>query len=258
MENNLIEYGVSKLKQSNIDTSLASYLYKYLDDLSIYKEAIEKLTKGIPVQYIIGNVEFFGLKFNVNNNVLIPRFETEELVEKSIKYISKFFDKKVDIVDIGTGSGCIAISIKKNLPCNMDAVDISLDALKVAKNNAKELNADITFYNGDLLKPLTKKYDVIISNPPYISVDEEIMDIVKENEPHLALYADNNGLQKYEEILKNAKNYLNNKSMIIFEIGESQGVRIKEIALYHFPNCKIKIEKDMQGRDRFIFIFNEV
>ena len=258
MENNLIDYGVSRLKQSNIDTSLASYLYKYLDDLSIYKEAIEKLTKGIPVQYIIGNVEFFGLKFNVNNNVLIPRFETEELVEKSIKYINEFFDKKVDIVDIGTGSGCIAISIKKNLPCNMDAVDISLDALEVAKNNAKELNADITFYDGDLLKPLTKKYDVIISNPPYISVDEEIMDIVKENEPHLALYADNNGLQNYEDILKNAKNYLNSKSMIIFEIGESQGVRIKEIALCYFPDCKIKIEKDLQGRDRFIFIFNEV
>lgn len=258
MENNLIEYGVSKLKQSNIDTSLARYLYKYLDDLSTYKEAIEQLTKGIPVQYIIGNVDFFGLKFNVNNNVLIPRFETEELVDKSIKYIKDFFDKKVDIVDIGTGSGCIAISIKKNLSCNMDAVDISLDALEVAKNNAKELNADITFYNGDLLKPLNKKYDVIISNPPYISENEEIMEIVKKNEPHLALYANNNGLEKYEVILKSAKSYLNDKNMIIFEIGEFQGTSIKEIAISFFPNSTIKLEKDMQGRDRFIFIFNEV
>lgn len=258
MDNNLIEYGVSKLKQSNIDTSLASYLYNYLDDLSTYKQAIEQLIKGIPIQYIIGNVDFFGLKFNVNNNVLIPRFETEELVDKSIKYINKFFDKKVDIVDIGTGSGCIAISIKKNLPCNMDAVDISLGALEVAKNNAKELDADISFYNGDLLKPLNKKYDVIISNPPYISENEEIMEIVKRNEPHLALYANNNGLEKYEEILKNAKKYLNDKNMIIFEIGESQGTSIKETALRFFPNSTIKLEKDMQGRDRFIFIFNEV
>ena len=99
------------------------------------------------------------------------------------------------IVDIGTGSGCIAISLKKNLLCSMDAVDISDKALEVAKENAKKLDADIKFYIGDLLKPLIGKYDVIISNPPYIAEDEEVMEIVKANEPHLALYADNEGLK---------------------------------------------------------------
>lgn len=258
MENNLIEYGVSKLKENNIDTELAYYLYKYLNNLDVYKEAIDKLIKGIPVQYIVGNVNFYGLIFDINENVLIPRFETEELVEKSIKYINDFFKNKIDIVDIGTGSGCIAISLKKNLVCNMDAVDISNKALEVAKANAKKLEADINFYNGDLLKPLNKKYDVIISNPPYIADNEEIMEMVKNNEPHIALYADNEGLKNYEEILKNAKSYLKDKSMIIFEIGQMQGIKIREIALNYFPNSTVKIEKDMQGRDRFIFIFNEL
>jgi release factor glutamine methyltransferase len=258
VENNLIEYGVSKLKENNIDTQLAYYLYKYLNNLDVYKEAIDKLIKGIPVQYIVGNVNFYGHIFDINENVLIPRFETEELVEKSIKYINNFFENKVDIVDIGTGSGCIAISLKKNLECNMDAVDISNKALEVAKANAKKLDADIDFYNGDLLTTLYKKYDVIISNPPYIADNEEIMEMVKNNEPHIALYADNEGLKNYEEILKNAKAYLKDKSMIIFEIGQTQGVKIREIALKYFPNSTVKIEKDMQGRDRFIFIFNEL
>jgi release factor glutamine methyltransferase len=258
VENNLIEYGVSKLKENNIDTQLAYYLYKYLNNLDVYKEAIAKLIKGIPIQYVVGNVDFYGLIFDINENVLIPRFETEELVEKSIKYINDFFKNKVDIVDIGTGSGCIAISLKKNLECNMDAVDISNKALEVAKKNAKKLEANIKFYKGDLLTPLDKKYDVIISNPPYIADNEDIMEMVKNNEPHIALYADNEGLKNYEEILKNAKAYLKDKSMIIFEIGQTQGVKIREIALKYFPNSTVKIEKDMQGRDRFIFIFNEL
>lgn len=258
MENNLVEYGVTKLKENNIDTQLAYYLYKYLNNLDVYKEAIDKLIKGIPVQYIVGNVDFYGLIFEVNENVLIPRFETEELVEKTINYIKNFFKNKVDIVDIGTGSGCIAISLKKNLVCNMDAVDISNKALEVANKNAEKLEAEISFYNGDLLNPLNKKYDVIISNPPYIADNEEIMEMVKNNEPHIALYADNEGLKNYEEILKNAKTYLKDKSMIIFEIGQTQGIKIREIALKYFPDSTIKIEKDMQGRDRFIFIFNEL
>lgn len=258
MENNLISYGESKLKEHNLDPKLAKYLYKYLDNLDEYENAIEKLIDGKPVQYIVGNVDFYGLELKVNENVLIPRFETEELVDKTIKYVNKYFKEKIDVVDIGTGSGAIAIALKSNLNCNMDAVDISKEALDVAKNNARRLNAEINFYLGDLLKPLNKKYDVIISNPPYIAYDEEIEEIVKNNEPHLALYAENEGLKCYEKILSNASNYLKEKNIIAFEIGYMQGEKIKNIALNYFPNSKIKIEKDMQDKERFVFIFNEL
>ncbi len=233
------------------------YLKKYLNKDDISKE-LELLKEGKPVQYIVGNVDFYGNIFDINENVLIPRFETEMLVEKTIDYINEFFSGKVSIVDIGTGSGCIAITLKKNLDANVDAVDISNKALEVAKHNASKLNTDITFYEGDLLEPLNKKYDVIISNPPYISYDEEIEDIVKNNEPHVALFADNDGLKCYEDILKDASNYLNKKSMIAFEIGLTQGKRIKELAKKYFPNSLVKIEKDLNDRDRFVFIFNEI
>ena len=232
------------------------YLNKY------YKgnidEAIQKLNKGIPIQYIVGNVDFYGYTFNVNENVLIPRFETEELVNRTINYINKYFKKNVRIVDLGCGSGCISITLSKELDISVDAVDISSDAIAVALENCKFNNANVNFYLGDMLSPLNKKYDVIISNPPYISYDEEIMDIVKNNEPSIALYADNDGLYFYEEILKNASNYLNDKSMIAFEIGYKQGESIKNIAYKYFPNSKVLIEKDLSLKDRFVFIFNNL
>ena len=230
------------------------YLEKYLDKSKL-EEGKELLKKGIPVQYIVGNVDFYGNIIEVNKNVLIPRFETEELVSKLIDYIHEYFDKKIDIVDIGTGSGCIAITLKKQLDCDMTAVDISDEALEVAKKNAINNNVDIKFIKGDILTPLTKKYDCIVSNPPYISYNEEIMDIVKNNEPHIALYADNDGLYYYEEILKNAKEYINKKSIIAFEIGYTQGKRIKELKDKYLPNSIFKLERDMQGKDRFVFIF---
>ena len=231
------------------------YLKKYLKDKTL-DEGIELLNKGIPVQYIVGNVDFYGYNFKVNENVLIPRFETEELVEKTIKYINKYLDKKVDILDLGTGSGCIAITLKKELDCNVDAVDISPKALEIAKLNAKNNNVDITFYEGDMLSPINKKYDVIISNPPYIAYNEEIMDIVKNNEPHTALYAEDNGLKYYKDIISNANKYLKEKSIIAFEIGEKQGKLILEYAKNYFKGSIITVEKDMQNRDRFVFIIN--
>lgn len=234
------------------------YLTKYLEPSKL-DDGLRLLDKGIPVQYIVGNVDFYGNIFEVNKNVLIPRFETEELVEKTIDYINEVFNKKVDIVDIGTGSGCIAITLKKQLDCNVDAVDISVDALEVAKRNALKIGADVNFIEGDLLNPLNKRYDLIISNPPYISIDDkEIMDVVKKNEPHLALYADNRGLKCYEDILKDASNYLKNKSIIAFEIGYRQALEIKKIVKDYFPNSIIKVEKDLQGKDRFIFVFNQI
>ena len=229
------------------------YLKKYYDgDLEMAKKRLEN---GEPIQYIVGNVDFYHSKFKVNKNVLIPRFETEELVDKTIKYIKEYLPGNLDIADLGTGSGCIAISLKKELGCNMDAVDISKDALEVAKENALDNKVDITFYEGDFLDPLNKKYDVIISNPPYISYDEEIMEVVKKNEPHLALYADNEGLACYETILKNVKKYLKEKSMIAFEIGYMQGEQIKNMIFKYLPEAEVKIEKDLSGKDRFVFIF---
>lgn len=227
------------------------YLKKYYQgDL---EEAKKKLAAGLPVQYIVGNVDFYGIILKVNEDVLIPRFETEELVSKVIQYAVNF--KNPSIVDIGTGSGAIAITLKKKLTSSVTATDISKKALNVAKENALENNVSINFKEGNLLEPLTEKYDIVVSNPPYIAYDEEIMDVVKNNEPHLALYAPNNGIYYYEEILKNIKKYLNDKYLIAFEIGESQGKKIQELSKKYLDNEAI-IEKDLSGRDRFAFIKN--
>lgn len=223
------------------------YLKKYYK--GNINEALKRLELGEPVQYIVGDVDFYGYTFKVDKRVLIPRFETEGLVEIALSYL-KDGDS---IIDLGTGSGCIAITLKHKLPnSNIDAVDISNDALNVAKSNAKLNNVDINFYNGNMLCT-NKKYDCIISNPPYIAYDEEVMDIVKNNEPESALYADNDGLYFYEEILKNASSYLNNKYYIFFEIGYSQGERIKNIALKYL-DCDVEIKKDLQGFDRYAII----
>ena len=227
------------------------YLKKYYQgDL---EEAKKKLAAGLPVQYIIGNVDFYGITLKVNEDVLIPRFETEELVFKVIQYSSHF--RNPSIVDIGTGSGAIAITLKKKLTSSVTATDISKKALNVAEENALENNVSINFKEGNLLEPLTEKYDIVVSNPPYIAYDEEIMDVVKNSEPHLALYAPNNGIYYYEEILKNIKKYLNDKYLIAFEIGESQGKKIQELSKKYLDNEAI-IEKDLSGRDRFAFIKN--
>lgn len=226
------------------------YLEKYGNPT---KENIDRLNNGEPVQYIVGNVSFYGNIIDVDKRVLIPRFETEELVENTVKYIKKYNYKS--IVDIGTGSGCIAITLKKFFPeILVDAVDISKDALDVAKKNANKNNVNINFYEGNLLEPLSKKYDVIISNPPYIAYDEEIMDIVKNNEPHIALYASNNGLYYYEEILKNVYKYINNNGLIAFEIGYNQGEEIKKLASKYLNKYDFEIKKDMTGKDRMVFI----
>ena len=231
------------------------YLKKYYDgDIT---SGIKRLEQGEPVQYIVGNVDFYGYKINVDKRVLIPRFETEELVENTINYIKKYFSLPIDILEVGTGSGCISIALKKELEIvNITASDISRDALEVAKLNAKENNADITFVNTDIYKGITKKFDCIISNPPYISKSEKIMDIVYNNEPYLALYAENDGLYFYEEILKNAKNILKDKYLICFEIGNTQGEQIKKISNKYLNNAKVIIKKDLEKRDRMIFIYN--
>lgn len=231
------------------------YLEKY------YKgnitDGIKRLENGEPVQYIVGDVDFYGYNFIVNKNVLIPRFETEELVNRTINYIHKYFDNNLDIIDLGTGSGCIAITLNKELGCNVDAVDISPLALEVAKENSSRNGANVNFIEGNMLDNIFKKYDVIISNPPYISYDEEIEEVVRNNEPHLALYAENNGLYFYEKIISNAVHCVKDKSLLAFEIGYAQGNKIMDIAKEYFPQGNIWVEKDLQEKDRFVFIYNQ-
>lgn len=217
----------------------------------------QKLLEGYPIQYLIGYVDFYGYKINVNENVLIPRYETEYLVEKTINYSKKMFDSKLNILDLGTGSGAISIALGKKLDSNVTGVDISDKALEVAKNNALQNNININFIKSDMLENVTGKYDIVISNPPYIDSEEKIMDSVKKYEPHLALYAEDNGLYFYKNILSNIKPYLKEKFIIAFEIGWWQGKLIETIAKEYFEDSKVLTLKDLTNRDRYIFVINE-
>lgn len=233
-----------------------AYLRKYLEKDKL-EEGIALLKKGIPVQYIVGNVDFYGNIIKVDKNVLIPRFETELLVDKTIKRINKYFNNKlIRILELGTGSGCIAISLKKEINSIIDAIDISKEALSVAIDNAKINNVDINFMLADMTTYKDKKYDVIISNPPYIKEDELIMDMVKDNEPNIALYAVDNGLYYYKKIIDNINYLTNDKYLICFEIGYTQGKYIEEYAKDNLSDITVSIEKDYNDRDRFIFITN--
>ena len=244
MNSNDLEYLKKYIKENNLDDNY-------------YEYAIKELKKGKPIQYIIGNVNFYGNIINVNESVLIPRFETELLVDLTIKKIKQYYQNKtIDIIDLGTGSGCIAISLKKEINCTVDALDISKEALELAKKNAENNNAQINFINDDMTTYKNKQYDVIISNPPYIMEDEEIMDIVKNNEPHLALYAKDNGLYFYKKIIDNIPFITKDKYLICFEIGQSQANDIIKYAKEHLNNINITKEKDYSGKDRFIFITN--
>lgn len=245
-----------KYRESDIE-----YLKKYIKENNLddtyYNNSLKELEKGRPIQYIIGNVDFYGNIIKVNKNVLIPRFETELLVDLTIKKIKNYFpNKKLDILDLGTGSGCIAISLKKEINSNIDALDISKEALQLAKTNAKDNNVNINFINKDMTTYKEKKYDVIISNPPYIAYDDEIMDIVRNNEPHKALYAKNNGLYFYEKIIENIPFITKDKYLVCFEIGESQSTKIVDLANKTLKDINISVDKDYSGRNRFIFITN--
>lgn len=229
-----------------------SYLKKYYK--GNIEDALKRLENNEPVQYIVGDVDFLGNIINVNKNVLIPRFETELLVEKTKEYVSKMFNQKTNILEIGTGSGCIAISLKKDLDCAIDAVDISNEALKVAKENALLNGVDINFIHSDIFTNINNKYDVLISNPPYIAYKDEVMDVVLNNEPLTALYASNNGLYFYDQILKEAESYLKDKYLIAFEIGDKQAEDITLLANKYLNNIEIFIEKDLNNKNRYIFI----
>lgn len=268
----LIIYGKKYLHSTHVKMLLADLLninplelLNYLDKI-VSEETIAEFKKRIaavqsdkPIQYVIGNVNFYGNKFQVNKNVLIPRFETEELVENTINYISEIFpNTNLKVIDLGTGSGCIGITLKKKIPeLDVTLLDISDEALQVASMNAKNLEVDVTLIQNDMLDNIEATYDVIISNPPYIKTNEVIEDIVKNNEPHLALYAGEDGLDCYRKILKEAKNHLNYPYLIAFEIGESQKEDIINLVKETLPYATIISKKDMQNRDRMIFIYEK-
>lgn len=240
-------------------------LYDYLDkevseDIKDkYFEKIELLKEDKPVQYVIGNVNFYGLTFKVNENVLIPRFETEELVENTIRLIKEKFPEKknLKIIDLGCGSGAIGLTLKHFLPdADITLLDISEKALEVAKENASNLGLDVNFVLGDMLEEVNDKFDVIISNPPYIETNEEIDKIVLDNEPALALFGGDDGLDLYRKILSNCKKNLNDEFIIAFEIGYSQESRIIELAYKNLENITAYGKKDLSGRDRMVFIYS--
>ncbi len=251
------EYLVKLLISSFFDDNIDYDHELTKEELEELESQIKRVIDGEPIQYVIGNVDFYGNIINVDKNVLIPRFETETLVEKTYNYIKKYFKGKINILDLCTGSGCIAITLKKLTNGSIDASDISSSALKVAIANAKNNNVDINFIESNILDNIDKKYDVIISNPPYIAYDEKIMDIVKDNEPNIALYAPDNGLFFYKEIIKNCRKNLKDKYIIAFEIGYTQGNFLKEYARKSFEDAKILVEKDLSGKDRYLFIINE-
>jgi len=214
----------------------------------------------IPVQYLIGYVYFYGYKFIVDDRVLIPRFETEELVANVLVYYDEVFDSKpIKLVDVGTGSGCLAIALKMEEPAfDTYATDISEDALAVAKTNALNIGASVQLLRGDMLEPLKgMKFDILVSNPPYIPSGEIVEQIIIKNEPKVALFGGEDGLKFYQIILANAKTILNDRSMIAFEHGYDKAGRIREIAKTYFPNAEIFTLQDMQQKDRMTFILNK-
>ena len=226
------------------------------EKVELLKREIKALEENMPLQYVLGNVNFYGNHFYVDERVLIPRFETEELVENTIKYINRFFTEPVDIIDLGCGSGVIGLTLEKKVSTKtVDLVDISQSALEVAQKNCGNLNSKANIIQSDMFSAVNKKYDVIISNPPYIKTNEEIEDIVKENEPSIALYAGEDGLDCYKKILENIKEHIKEKSLIAFEIGMTQANDIQKLVNKYLPDSKTEVKKDMSGKDRMFFIF---
>jgi release factor glutamine methyltransferase len=220
-------------------------------------DKFKQLEKGLPVQYIIGHTYFYNLKIKVNKDVLIPRFDTEVLVEL-VLFDNQEESKK--IVDVGTGSGCIAIALKKeNDNFEVIGIDISGGAIRVAETNAVENDVEIDFIQGDLLEPLIEqdtKVDIIVSNPPYIDInDKELTDSVKLHEPHLALFSDEAGLSHIKDILEQSSSVLNDGGLIYLEIGHKQAKEVEKLIGQIIKEAvEVKVFKDMSGKDRVIRI----
>jgi len=245
----------SKLNLTRIEVALQTEFTINKNDLNFLQNALEELKKQVPIQYIIGETEFYGITFKVNNSVLIPRPETEELVNWIVNDYKN--ETELKILDFGTGSGCIAISLAKFFPkAQIYAVDVSSEALEVAKENAIKNNVTINFVEANILdiEILQEKYDIIVSNPPYIrELEKELMQKnVVDNEPHLALFVkDNDPLIFYNKIADLAINNLTKNGSLFFEINQYLGDKITHLLEQKgFKNCILK--KDFYDVDRMI------
>tara|TARA_R110002073_G_scaffold336257_2_gene531266 strand:- start:4802 stop:5671 length:870 start_codon:yes stop_codon:yes gene_type:complete len=251
------------LKMKRIDISQNLYAVVSGKKYDKFQNAIDRLKKYEPIQYIVGDTEFYGLLFKVNSSVLIPRPETEELVSWIIDCHSEQSEEsKLKILDIGTGSGCIAISLAKNLPnAKVYALDISEEALKIAKLNATNNDVDVAFVEADVLNSMdwnlvfkNLKFDIIVSNPPYVrELEKETMSAnVLNHEPHLALFVkDNDALLFYRNITDASQEILKSNGQLYFEINENLGERTKELLVNNDFNS-IELKKDIFDKDRMI------
>ena len=238
---------------SNLDWNLLCQKYDNLE------EVIAKIDEGYPIAYLIGDVSFYGYPFKVNENVLIPRFETETLIEKTIKLIKNLNLENSNLIDLGTGSGVIAITLKKEIPSlNITAIDKSKEALKVAIENSKLNNVNVDFQNQDIFNyELPENISIVISNPPYIEEDSNYNQNVL-YEPKEAIFVSNiNPLIYYEQILKIAKEQITKKHLIAFEIDEDHKEDMHKLCKKYFPSDNIVIEKDLAGKNRYAFIYSE-
>ena len=224
------------------------------EDKHFVKEIYTKLVAHIPAQYIIGHAEFFGMQLKVDERVLIPRLETEELVEL---ILAENPEGHLKVLDIGTGSGAIALALAKNrADWTITAADISQDALDLASENAERLDLEISFIKSDCFSEISSKYDIIVSNPPYISREdqEEVGLNVLHSEPHLALFADEDGLAIYRRIAEDSKDYLNDGGKIYLEIGYKQGQSVPALFMENLPEKRVRTLKDQFGQDRMVVI----
>ena len=238
---------------SNLDWNLLCQKYDNLE------EVIAKIDEGYPIAYLIGDVSFYGYPFKVNENVLIPRFETETLIEKTIKLIKILNLENSNLIDLGTGSGVIAITLKIEIPSlNITAIDKSKEALKVAIENSKLNNVNVDFQNQDIFNyELPENISIVISNPPYIEEDSNYNQNVL-YEPKEAIFVSNiNPLIYYEQILKIAKEQITKKHLIAFEIDEDHKEDMHKLCKKYFPSDNIVIENDLAGKNRYAFLYSE-
>jgi release factor glutamine methyltransferase len=223
--------------------------------LSFKEKADLYMIDAVPIQHILGYSYFYGYTFQVSKDVLIPRVETEQLVEHVLYYYDHYFtNQKVKVIDLGTGSGCIGLTLAKEEP-NMyvTVTDISEKALDIARVNGKNLGVDSHYVKSDWFSDVKGKYDIILSNPPYIPSDEDVQDIVKK-EPEVALYGGGTGTIFYQHILSHVKPYMNETCLIGFEHGYQQRDAILDLVHMYLPEAHVIQLKDLQGRDRFTFL----